>query len=195
MKAAKVVVDVPAMQTDRLFDYLIPKKWEDLIAPGMRVIVPFGPRKVQGFVMEVSETTEIEKLKELHTVLDLTPVLTKELLEVGNWLTEKTLSFKISALQVMLPAAMRAKYEKEIRLITKNSVEQLDPAIGKWFEIDDAVSWDQVEKSNELSVLQKGIQAGLLEVVYKVKDRASKKTVRHVEPILSKVELTNLLGG
>ncbi|MFC4320234.1 primosomal protein N' [Litchfieldia salsa] len=193
MKTARVVVDVPAMQTDRLFDYLIPPKWNDLIAPGMRVIVPFGPRKVQGFVMEISETTEIEKLKEIHTILDLTPVLTKELLDVGNWLTEKTLSFKISALQVMLPAAMRAKYEKEIRLTSNEFLEKLDPVISKWFQINHVVPWEQVEKSNELTLFQKAIQSGSLEVVYKVKDRASKKTVRHVLPVLSKEELMELL--
>ncbi|MBD8068351.1 primosomal protein N' [Bacillus sp. PS06] len=193
MKVASVVVDVPAMQTDRLFDYLIPPEWNQVIVPGMRVIVPFGPRKVQGFVMEVSSSTEIDKLKEIHTVLDLSPVLTSELLQLGNWLTEKTLSYKISALQVMLPAAMRAKYQKEIKLLKREAVGELEPAVAKWFETNDVVAWEDVEKRNQLSAFQKGIQSGFLEVIYKVKDRANKKTVRHVEPVLTKLELTEFL--
>ena len=52
---ASVIVDVAAMQTDRCFDYLIPAEWTGSIVPGMRVVVPFGPRKVQGFVMELKE--------------------------------------------------------------------------------------------------------------------------------------------
>lgn len=39
---ARTIVDVPAAQTDRLFDYLIPSHLEDIIQPGMRVVVPFG---------------------------------------------------------------------------------------------------------------------------------------------------------
>lgn len=42
MKFASVIVDVPARQTDRPFDYIIPKKWEDIVQTGMRVVVPFG---------------------------------------------------------------------------------------------------------------------------------------------------------
>lgn len=43
---AKVIVDVPAMQVDRPFDYYIPEDLEELIRPGMRVSVPFGNRKI-----------------------------------------------------------------------------------------------------------------------------------------------------
>ena len=110
MKFASVIVDVPAMQTDRAFDYKIPDEWQELITPGMRVIVPFGPRKVQGFVIETKNHPDFNRLKPITELLDLTPCLTPELLQVGHWLTEKTLCFKISAFQVMLPAAMKAKY-------------------------------------------------------------------------------------
>lgn len=63
MSIAKVIVDVPAKQTDRPFDYLIPEHLEEVIQPGMRVIVPFGPRKVQGFVESVEETSSFKSLK------------------------------------------------------------------------------------------------------------------------------------
>lgn len=45
----RVIVDVPAAQTDRLFDYSIPTEWQAFAKPGVRVIVPFGPRRIQGF--------------------------------------------------------------------------------------------------------------------------------------------------
>ena len=35
MNIASVIVDVPAKQTDRAFDYLIPDKWLDIIQPGI----------------------------------------------------------------------------------------------------------------------------------------------------------------
>ncbi len=55
MNIAAVIVDVPAKQTDREFDYRIPDKWKAVIQPGTRVIVPFGPRMVQGFVTQLKE--------------------------------------------------------------------------------------------------------------------------------------------
>ena len=40
MKIAKVIVDVPANQTDRYFDYLVPKEWveADFLQPGMPLL-------------------------------------------------------------------------------------------------------------------------------------------------------------
>jgi primosomal protein N' (replication factor Y) len=53
---ARVAIDSPLPQLDRLFDYEIP---EDLaVSPGVRVEVPFGQSTKQGFVIELSETTD-----------------------------------------------------------------------------------------------------------------------------------------
>lgn len=49
MKFASVIVDVPARQTDRPFDYIIPEKWEDIVQTGMRVVVPFGAKEIARF--------------------------------------------------------------------------------------------------------------------------------------------------
>ena len=39
---AHIIVDVPLMQTDRPYSYLIPEAMQGQIAIGMRVHVPFG---------------------------------------------------------------------------------------------------------------------------------------------------------
>ena len=41
-KVAKVIVDVPTMQTDQPFTYLVPENLNEQLAVGMRVEVPFG---------------------------------------------------------------------------------------------------------------------------------------------------------
>ena len=58
MTVAQVIVDVPAKQTDRPYDYRIPVHLQEVIKQGMRVIVPFGPRKVQGFVIGIVADSE-----------------------------------------------------------------------------------------------------------------------------------------
>ncbi|MFZ1353183.1 MAG: hypothetical protein WAS52_01275, partial [Enterococcus aquimarinus] len=39
---AQVIVDVPTMQTDQPYTYLVPDEWQAVIECGMRVEVPFG---------------------------------------------------------------------------------------------------------------------------------------------------------
>ncbi len=65
---ASVIVDVPAKQTDRAFDYEIPTKWHGFIQPGMRVNVPFGPRQIQGFVVEVKDNTTVPKTRPYYII-------------------------------------------------------------------------------------------------------------------------------
>ena len=57
MKIAKVIVDLPLMQTDKPFSYAISKEFQSLIELGMRVHVPFGTgnRLVQGIIVGIEE--------------------------------------------------------------------------------------------------------------------------------------------
>ncbi|MFC0271241.1 primosomal protein N' [Metabacillus herbersteinensis] len=195
MKFASVIVDVPVMQTDRAFDYKIPDQWQELIKPGMRVIVPFGSRKVQGFVTHLKNESEFKKLKSISELLDLTPCLTSELLNLGNWLTEKTLCFKISAFQAMLPAAMKAKYEKEISIPYGHNREMLNESIQPFFKKSTAIDWKDLEDKLPLRDIQKEIERGHLEVIYKVKQKGNKKTVKMISSNLSKLELREIVDS
>ncbi|BDG35090.1 primosomal protein N' [Saccharococcus caldoxylosilyticus] len=181
MKIASVIVDVPSRQTDRPFDYIIPEQWEDILKPGMRVTVPFGPRRLQGFVVGIKSHSEVERLKPIEAVLDVTPVLNEELLELGKYLTETTLCFAISAYQAMLPAAMKAKYEKEIHLIREEYRPLLPQEIQALFAGRSAIAWKEVEQVKLWRTVQKAIQQGYLEVVYQIKEKAGKKVIKHIQ--------------
>lgn len=185
---AKVIVDVPAMQVDRPFDYFIPEDLEELIRPGMRVSVPFGNRKIQGFVTEIGETEENPRLKGIDGVMDLAPVLNEELMELGDWLAEDTLSFRVSAYQAMLPAALRAKYEKYfLRLDEENTeLEQL-------FEGYETLDWKAAEARNLLKSLGKWVREGSVEVVYQVKNKTTNKKIRMINCLKSPHELMELI--
>ncbi|MGG3738729.1 primosomal protein N' [Aeribacillus pallidus] len=179
MQVAAVIVDVPTMQTDKEFDYLIPDEWVGKIVPGMRVIVPFGPRKVQGVVVRLKPTSTVKNLKKISEPMDLSPVLNKELLQLGEWLTEHTLCFKISAYQAMLPAAMKAKYEKKLVLVNREGINQLPVELQQWFNDRTEISWKEADQRNWLSTLQTAVSIGTFEVVYDVKDKARKKIEKH----------------
>lgn len=189
MEIASVIVDVPTKQTDRTFDYLIPEHWSGVIQPGMRVIVPFGPRKIQGFVISLKTESEFNKLREIIEPMDLEPVLNKELLALGDWLTESTLCFKIFAYQVMLPAAFKAKYEKIVKLAAGAEVSLLPLQLQPFFENNLLLNWDDALRNGIVHSLQKEAAKGHLEVIYKVKERVRKKRLKFVRSIVTPSQL------
>ncbi len=191
MDIASVIVDVPAKQTDREFDYRIPEKWNQVIKPGMRVIVPFGPRMVQGFVTGLKAKSDFAKLRFIKEPMDLEPIINDELLQLGDWLTKEAMCFKISALQAMLPAAMKAKYEKVIKVV-EDKKDQLPPSIQNLFGKNDSLSWKDVIEGENASLVQKEMQNGNLELEYNVKNRLNKKTVRVIKSLLSPMELKEM---
>ncbi|MDM5301688.1 primosomal protein N' [Bacillus subtilis] len=180
MNFAEVIVDVSTKNIDRPFDYKIPDHLKGMIKTGMRVIVPFGPRKIQGFVTAVKEASDLsgKSVKEVEDLLDLTPVLTEELMNLSSWLSDKTLSFKITALQVMLPAALKAKYEKELK-ITQGA--DLPPQVDRLFSETKTLLYSDIPDHDTLKLIQKHVQKGSIDVTYKVAQKTNKKVVRHIQ--------------
>ena len=103
-----VLVQIVSQNVDRIFDYLVPKELEGSIHVGIRVLVPFGKQTIEGFVLEIKDNSSME-LKEIFSVVDQDIVLNDELLLLGKEIQKNTLSTLISAYQVMLPKALKAK--------------------------------------------------------------------------------------
>ena len=136
-KYVGVIVDVATQQTNRPYTYRVPEELTTVVAPGMRVEVPFGRRQVQGFVVETTDQApEGVKLRSLTRLVDVNPVLGKEQLQLADWLVGQTFAFKISCLQAMLPAAMRAQYQKTVVLVAPEKVPaDVRPLFGEKGEI------------------------------------------------------------
>ena len=113
MRIAKVIVDVPLMQTDRPYSYAVPKEFSTMLEIGMRVHVPFGKanRLIQGIVVGLLEERTIG-LKEIVEVLDFTPVLNEEQLWLAEELRKSVFAYKISILKAMLPGFLNSSYDK-----------------------------------------------------------------------------------
>jgi len=72
----------------RGFDYRAPgNTGRSPPAPGTRLLVPFGPRKVVGILLAVKKDSDFpaEKLKPVLKVLDPEPVLDSDLMQLLNW--------------------------------------------------------------------------------------------------------------
>lgn len=181
----EVIVDVSAYPIDRPFDYIVPEHLEALVERGSRVHVPFGNRKVQGFITSIKEQTDIDitKLKEIQSIIDVEPVVTEELLELSKWLTKKTLCYEIDALQVMLPAALRASYKKNILLINPS---EIDEDFLSLFGKKEAVSYEVIEKAGYLRQMKKYLIQGNLQLETVIKQHAKAKTIAKYHVIADK---------
>ena len=184
-KVAKVIVDVPTMQTDQPFTYLVPENLNEQLAVGMRVEVPFGNgnRHVQGFVLAIEpmaatvlDETNVQ-LKELVAVLDLKPVLNTEMLALADYMKEKTFAFKITCLQTMLPSVMRADYQKYIYLTDELSEELQD----QLFYGLEEISWDQAQERGILPQLMALRKQQKVDIRYEVTTRNKVKMVRFIQ--------------
>lgn len=103
-----VLVELSNKNIDRVFDYSVPDCFFDKIKLGIRVKVPFGKMELEGFVVEIKGSSDIE-VKDILDVIDDEAILNSELLELGKKMQEDTLSTLISCYQIMLPKALKAK--------------------------------------------------------------------------------------
>lgn len=104
------LVELEHVFLEKTFTYRVPVDMQNDIKVGMRVDVPFGKQVLEAFVLNIrnEEVTDFD-LKEVIALVDSYPVLNEELLKLGTFIKNSTLSSLMSAYQVMLPKALKAK--------------------------------------------------------------------------------------
>ena len=105
MAFIQVAVPVPLRQ---LFTYT----HDNALRAGVRVVVPFGPRKLVGVVVETLQKSENEiensnKLKAIESVLDDDPIIDDVLLKMAQWLWQYYHHAPGEVLHAMLPVLLR----------------------------------------------------------------------------------------
>lgn len=173
-----VLVDIKHKQVDRLFDYSVPKHLESIIEIGQRVSIPFGPRFIMGYILEIKQETTIDSLKEIVDVLDLIPPLTKELIELGKEISVKNTIPLVSIYQAMLPAALKSKYKKKIKIVKH---EMLSNEVHTHFK-NDYCDYDEFVKQYKKET-KTWLQEGILSLEYEIKQQAKKQMVKYLKLI------------
>lgn len=104
---ARVALNTPVR---REFSYHIPKHAEPVEA-GCRVKVTFGRRPIIGIVVSIDDAppagVEVERIKDIDSCLDATPLLTPALLRLSRTVADNAYCSWGQALAAMLPAALR----------------------------------------------------------------------------------------
>ncbi len=136
---AEVLIEYSAKSIDKTFTYLIPSNLKDDIKVGMKVLVPFGSKIINGFVTSIKESfADNYELKEIIDIVDKYFCLNDELMNLGVYLQSKTLCTKITAYQTMLPSSLKVKEHKRayskylIYVVLNNSEEKIANYINEY---------------------------------------------------------------
>lgn len=111
---ARVIVDVETSLVDKIFDY----SCFDDAKVGTKVLVPFGKRSLEGYIIDLKDTTDVPlgKLKPITKILGSEPILTQEMLMLSNFMVKKYNLKFVDTLKLFLPAIMRNNKVKEVMI-------------------------------------------------------------------------------
>ncbi|MGH9541983.1 MAG: hypothetical protein ACRD2H_08890, partial [Terriglobales bacterium] len=127
--AARHVTLALPVPLDRTYSYLIPDGLT--IAPGMRVLAPWGRRRLVGLALEISGDppagVEPEKLRAIELALDAEPILDATLLELARWTAAYYQAPLGETLRCALPPASELRERRRLRL-TAAGRQQLEAA-------------------------------------------------------------------
>lgn len=151
----KIAVSAANFAIDKPYSYWIPQ--DMALAPGQRVMVPFGRanRRTEGIVLTVEPDSE-DKLKPVESCLDDGPILTETQLRLAAFLRERYFCTFFDAIRVMLPA-------------------------GLWFRTRLTVSLTEDRSWKEKTIRKEGA-AELLELMENLGGTAQEEALRNLIP-------------
>ena len=121
MKFAEIAVDAPLGQS-RLFSYEIPSDLN--VAPGNSVMVPFGAQILQGIVFNISDTSLVEKTRQIIELTDPEILIDQQRLEICKWMSKFYFSNLFNSSVLMLPPGSHKRY---INWLTINEDSTFSP--------------------------------------------------------------------
>jgi primosomal protein N' (replication factor Y) (superfamily II helicase) len=116
-----VAINLPVRNLFKQFVYRVPEGFPELTA-GWRVLVPFGSRKAEGFVVRVyteaearrrmeqdGAKIEVQAVKELAAVVGNAPWFDEEMLATARWLAQYYMCTEAEAMRLFIPGKSSLK--------------------------------------------------------------------------------------
>jgi primosomal protein N' (replication factor Y) len=132
MKYAEVVVNVPIRRQvisgleegpenkysplSLAFHYSIPSTLREKVAIGQLVQVPFGPRRLQGIVVGLTDRAPVPETRDIEEIVDPEPALSPVQIELARWISGYYLAPLIHCLRLMLPPGLERPAELTVEL-------------------------------------------------------------------------------
>ena len=133
MTYCEVIIEIAHENVSRLFTYRVPEGMS--LTPGTRVLVPFGPRQLEGYALRLKDDPgdmPPDRIRDILRPLETYPAVLPALIDLAYWLCDQTHCLLVEALRLMIPAQMRGgrvqvKNTQMARLLLP--LEALDAAV------------------------------------------------------------------
>lgn len=105
---AEVIVDVLTSSLDKIFDYIVPDNLN--VQVGYRVLLPFGNRNIEGYVIKLKQTSSVDqdKLKPIVKLLDDSPLILPELVDLVFYMKQTFNLRMVDVIRLVLPSQIRS---------------------------------------------------------------------------------------
>nr|WP_314499671.1 primosomal protein N' [uncultured Chryseobacterium sp.] len=189
------------------FTYKVPEEIESKIENGMRVLVPFGGKKIYtGIVFELhDEAPENFVAKEVISILDDYPIVPSQQIKFWNWLSEYYLCNLGEVYRFAFPSSLKLESETYLKLKPNATVEFENLDVNEMYliqalEVRQLINLTDIEafipKKEIIKTINSLIDLQYIEIDEKVAEKYKAKEVAYVkvkDEVLKNHNLTEIL--
>lgn len=121
MMYADIIVDISHEKLDKTFQYAVPERLASEITEGTRVEVPFGNRRITGYVVGLTDAAryDIKKIKPVCAIVKEAAVIESQLIALAAWIRKNYGGTMNQALKTVLPVKrmQKRREKKQVRLL------------------------------------------------------------------------------
>jgi len=200
MNYAEVAVNSPGAQR-RTFCYAVPPD----IKVGHAVWVPFGPRLLQGVVLELTEYPSVEDTREIAGLIDRRPILSPPQVELARWISGYYLAPLFDAAALMMPPGFERRVLTFLTPVphhADSTISSLTPGqrvllslIGSKGKVEVRAVEKALGKKEARVIIEQLVRKGLVKKTHELERvRVRPKTVPYLRLVSEAVpEITSLL--
>ncbi|NCB48517.1 MAG: primosomal protein N' [Clostridia bacterium] len=179
---AEVIVNVESKIAGKPFDYVVPNEMK--VTVGERVFVPFGNRKIDGYIVSTKDTSTYDssKLKEIIKKEDKQPLLSENMVKVCFFMQNKFYIRLGDAIKLFLPpfsksGKIKAKMTEYVKLnvdtlpnLSKSAKKQLEILL--FLQEKNEAKQSEISSKFGLSPLKTLIEKGYVSKYYLHENRS-----------------------
>ncbi|AUC81056.1 primosomal protein N' [Lacinutrix sp. Bg11-31] len=181
-----------AIPLEKMFTYSITKAESEFLQVGMRVSVPFGKTKIHTGLVGAIHTNPplIYEAKEIHQILDETPIVTQKQLEFWQWISKYYMCTVGEVMRAALPNAFILESETLVSRNLEKEIKDTDLKDDEYL-VYEALHHQStlkiqeisniLDKKNVLPVIKRLIEKEVILLQEEIYDKYKPKYVRYVK--------------
>ena len=144
-KLADIYINIPVKSIAKAYTYIIPEKF-DILKEGCRVLVPFGNRIMEGFIIKIYANNEhnidITKLKEIKDIIDTEAWFTSQMYTTAKWMADFYLCSLGETMRLFIPGKNSVQIrpifninQQEYDLFPKNKLSAIEISLLEYLSL------------------------------------------------------------